>query len=84
MHLLIMLILIRIIRLRKYFSFYYISYEFTGENYMSGKNDKEKNNYYFLLFTGMGLVFGMIFDQLTIGLCLGVAIGLALDNKKKK
>ena len=51
---------------------------------MGGKNDKEKNNYYFLLFTGMGLVFGMIFDQLTIGLCLGVAIGLALDNKKKK
>ena len=33
---------------------------------------------------GMGLVFGVILDQIAIGLCLGVAIGLALDNNKKK
>ena len=52
---------------------------------MSENNDKknDNNNYYFPLFTGMGLVFWIIFDQLAIGLCLGVAIGLALDNKKK-
>ncbi len=31
---------------------------------------------------GMGLVFGVILDQIAIGLCLGVAIGLALDNNK--
>ena len=51
---------------------------------MSENNNKKKNNYYFALFTGMGLVFGIIFDQLAIGLCLGVAICLALDNKKEK
>lgn len=49
---------------------------------MSENNDK--NNYYFLLFMGMGLVLGVILNQLAIGLCLGVTIGLALDNKKKK
>lgn len=55
-----------------------------GVNYMSKDNDKKESGYYFPLFTGMGLVFGMIFDQLALGLCFGVAIGLALDNKKKK
>lgn len=47
-------------------------------------NAKKNNNYYFPLFMGMGLVFGVILDQIAIGLCLGVAIGLALDNNKKK
>lgn len=51
---------------------------------MSKCNDKKNNNYYFPLFLGIGLVFGVIFDYIGIGLCLGVAIGLALDNKKKK
>lgn len=51
---------------------------------MNKSNDKENNNYYFSLFMGIGLVFGVILDQIGIGLCLGVAIGLALDNKKKK
>ena len=47
---------------------------------MSKNNAKKNNNYYFPLFMGMGLVFGVILDQI----CLGVAIGLALDNNKKK
>ena len=51
---------------------------------MSKNNAKKNNNYYFPLFMGMGLVFGVILDQIAIGLCLGVAIGLALDNNKKK
>ena len=33
---------------------------------------------------GIGLILGILFDQLVLGLCLGVAIGLALDNKKNK
>lgn len=51
---------------------------------MSENNNKNKDNNYFVLFVGMGLVFGVIFDQIAIGLCFGVAIGLAFDNKNKK
>ena len=51
---------------------------------MGGFNDKNKKNYYFPLFTGIGLVFGVVLKQIPIGLCLGVAGGLALDYKKKK
>ena len=51
---------------------------------MSVNKDKKKYNYYFPIFTGVGLTFGMVFDQLAIGLCLGVTLGLALDNKKKQ
>lgn len=49
------------------------------------ENSAGKNiNYYFPIFTGIGLVFGVMFDQIGIGLCIGVAIGLALDYEKKK
>ena len=51
---------------------------------MSKNNDKKNNSYYFPIFTGIGIIFGVIFNQMPIGLCLGVAIGLALDDKKKK
>ena len=51
---------------------------------MSKNNAKQNYNFYFPLFMGMGVVFGVILDQIAIGLCLGVAIGLALDNNKKK
>ncbi|MBU3087175.1 hypothetical protein KPL42_01580 [Clostridium gasigenes] len=51
---------------------------------MGENKDKNKNDYYFPICTGVGLTFGVIFHQLAIGLCLGVAIGLALDNKKKQ
>ena len=51
---------------------------------MSENNDKNQKDYYFTVFIGIGLVFGVIFDQIAIGLCLGVAVGLALDNKKNK
>lgn len=52
---------------------------------MSENNDKNKKNYYFQFFMGLGLIFGVIFDQISTGLCLGVVIGLALDyNKNKK
>lgn len=33
---------------------------------------------------GMGLVFGVILNQIAIGLCLGGGGGLILDYKKKK
>ncbi|MGL5153273.1 MAG: hypothetical protein ACRC7N_22155 [Clostridium sp.] len=51
---------------------------------MTENNDKKSNSYYFPIFTGVGIIFGVIFNQIGIGLCLGVAIGLALDLKKKK
>ncbi len=51
---------------------------------MSQNNDKKTSNYYFPLFIEIGLIFGIIINQLATGLCLGVAIGLALDYKKKK
>ncbi len=46
----------------------------------SGKQDK----YYFPLVMGIGLIFGVILNQIAIGLCLGVVVGLALDYKKEK
>ena len=51
---------------------------------MIENNDKKNNSYYFPLFTGVGIIFGVIFNQIPIGLCLGAAIGLTLDYKKKK
>ena len=51
---------------------------------MSENSDKKNNSYYFPLFTGVGIIFGVIFNQIPIGLCLGGAIGLTLDYKKKK
>ena len=55
-----------------------------GVNFMSKNNDKNKKGYYFPLCIGMGLVFGVVLDQIAIGLCLGVVIGLILDGNKKK
>lgn len=49
-----------------------------------GDKDEENYNYYFPLFTGIGLVFGAVLNQIAIGLCLGVVVGLILDYKKKK
>ncbi|MEG2656920.1 MAG: hypothetical protein RSA29_14590 [Clostridium sp.] len=49
---------------------------------MYENKDKKKYNYYFPICTGIGLAFGVIFDQLAIGLCLGVALGITLDNKR--
>ena len=49
-----------------------------------GDKDKNNYNYYFPLFTGIGLVFGVVLNQIAIGLCLGVVVGLILDYKKKK
>ena len=48
---------------------------------MVEKNKKKNNNCYFTLFTGMGLVLGIIYGDLLIGLCLGLTIGLVLDKK---
>ena len=50
---------------------------------MNDNNNKNNNNYYFPIFVGIGLVLGILFDQLALGLCFGIAIGLALDNKKE-
>ena len=49
-----------------------------------GDKDEKSYNYYFPLFTGMGLAFGEALNQIAIGLCLGVVVGLILDYKKKK
>ena len=51
---------------------------------MSESNNKNNKNYYFPLFTGVGIVFGVVLKQIPIGLCLGAAIDLALHYKKKK
>ena len=40
--------------------------------------------YYFPIFIGIWLIFGVVLNQIAIGLCLGVAIGLSLDSKKKR
>lgn len=49
---------------------------------MSKKNIEKKKNYYFPIFIGLGIVFGVITDQIPMGLCLGTAIGLSFDYKK--
>ena len=48
------------------------------------KNKKIIHSYYFPIFIGIGLIFGVVLNQIAIGLCLGVAIGLSLDSKKKR
>lgn len=50
---------------------------------MDENKGKKKYDYYFPICIGLGLTFGMIFDQLAVGLCFGVALGLTLDSKKK-
>lgn len=51
---------------------------------MSENNDEKNNSYYLPIFAGVGITFGVIFNQIPIGFCLGAGIGLALDYKKKK
>ncbi len=51
---------------------------------MSENNDQNKKDYYFSLCMGIGLVFGVVLEQISIGLCLGVVIGLILDGNKKE
>ena len=51
---------------------------------MSENNSKKMSNYYFPLSIGIGILFGVVLNQIPIGLCLGAAIGLTLDYKKKK
>lgn len=48
------------------------------------EGEKISHSYYFPIFIGIGLIFGVVLNQIAIGLCLGVAIGLSLDSKKKK
>ena len=47
-------------------------------------SEKISHSYYFPIFIGIGLIFGVVLNQIAIGLCLGVAIGLILDSKKKR
>ena len=47
-------------------------------------SEKISHSYYFPIFIGIGLIFGVVLNQIAIGLCLGVAIGLRLDSKKKR
>lgn len=49
---------------------------------MRKNNIEKKKNYYFPIFIGIGIVFGVIIDQIPMGLCLGTAIGLSVDYKK--
>ncbi|MEF9952841.1 MAG: hypothetical protein RR840_07705 [Clostridium sp.] len=51
---------------------------------MNKKYKNEVYNFYFPIFTGVGLLFGVIFDQISIGICLGVALGLICDSNKAK
>ena len=50
----------------------------------SGKVKENISSYYFPIFMGVGLIFGVVLNQIAIGLCLGVVIGLSLDSKRKK
>lgn len=52
-------------------------------DYINEKSKKNKIGYYFALCTGIGIVFGVVFNHLPIGVCLGAGIGLILDNNKK-
>jgi hypothetical protein len=49
---------------------------------MEENNNNEYPNILFFLnlSMGIGLTFGIIFNQIPIGLCLGAAIGLGLGN----
>lgn len=60
------------------------SYKFMGVNFMSENNSKKMSNYYFPLSIGIGILFGVVLNQIPIGLCLGTTIGLTLDYKNKK
>ena len=45
---------------------------------------RNKENDNFVIFMCLGLIFGVILDQIALGLCIGVAIGLGLDDDKKE
>ncbi|MDA1476950.1 hypothetical protein [Bacillus changyiensis] len=45
---------------------------------------KRKKGYYFSIFTGLGVAFGMIFDQLMWGLIIGPLLGMLVESNDKK
>ena len=45
---------------------------------------RNKENDNFVIFMCLGLIFGVILDQVALGLCIGVAIGLGIDSDKRK
>ncbi|VYU61550.1 Uncharacterised protein [Clostridium tertium] len=49
---------------------------------MEENEKKKKDSYNLPIFMGLGLTFGIVFDNLALGLGLGVAIGLLLDKRK--
>lgn len=51
---------------------------------MDRNNNSKNTSYYFPIFIGLGIIIGVIINQIPIGLCLGTVVGLTLDNKKKK
>ncbi|WP_297637698.1 hypothetical protein [uncultured Clostridium sp.] len=60
-----------------------------GENNTKNKGDNSKEkitdySYYFPICLGLGVVFGVLFNQISTGLCLGTVVGLSLDYEKGK
>jgi hypothetical protein len=55
---------------------------FYSRRFMEENNNNENSNILYSLNLGMGigLTFGIIFNQIPIGLCVGAVIGLGLGN----
>ncbi|WP_169738597.1 hypothetical protein [Desulfofalx alkaliphila] len=54
---------------------------------MGEKNDgseKENKASYLAIGSGLGIVFGVAFDNIPLGLILGIVIGLAMDCKNRR
>ena len=55
-----------------------------NENIEKKKNDKKRENNYFAIALSLGVVYGILTDNLALGLALGVAIGCLLGIRKEK
>lgn len=50
---------------------------------MPKKNKEHKNGTYLSIGIGLGVAFGIIFDNLAIGIALGLIFGQLADSKQK-
>ena len=46
--------------------------------------NKNNKNHYFPLGLGIGILLGLLFDNLTLFMCIGVALGLIFSNNQNK
>lgn len=45
--------------------------------------NKKKNDDRFALALSLGIIYGLLFDNLALGLSLGILFGIVFDNKNK-